>query len=182
MRKAVFLDRDGVINRDHGYVHTIEEFEFIPGTLQACARLSQAGYQLVVVTNQSGIARGYYDEGQFRALSQWMGRQFAEAGAPLLGVYFCPHHPEKGLPKYVGECECRKPNPGMLLQAAEEHDLDLANSVMIGDKDGDIEAGRRAGVATCIQVCSGKPVDGSSLPDWIADDLAGAADWLLGKK
>ncbi|BDY05585.1 D-glycero-beta-D-manno-heptose 1,7-bisphosphate 7-phosphatase [Ferrimonas sp. YFM] len=182
VRKAVFLDRDGVINLDHGYVHKIDEFEFVPGSLEACARLYKAGYQLVVVTNQSGIARGYYTEEQFHTLSQWMSERFAEAGAPLLGVYFCPHHPEKGLPQYIGECQCRKPNPGMLLQAAQEHDLDVASSVMVGDKPGDVEAGRNAGVATCIQVRSGKPVDGASGADWIADDLAGAAQWLLGKK
>ena len=159
MHKAVFLDRDGVINIDHGYVHRIEDFEFVPSALEACAALSAAGYKLIVVTNQSGIARGYYDESQFETLSQWMCAQFEQAGASIQAVYFCPHHPSKGNVPYVGDCDCRKPKPGMLLTGALEHDIDLTQSIMVGDKASDMEAGKSAGVAHTVMVRSGKKLD-----------------------
>ena len=111
MKKAAFLDRDGVINIDRAYVHKIDDFEWIPGVLGAARRLRDAGFSLVVVTNQSGIGRGYYSEEDFDRLTDWMKARFAEAGAPLAGVYFCPHHPEKALDKYRIDCGCRKPRP-----------------------------------------------------------------------
>ena len=141
MRKAAFLDRDGVINIDHAYVHKIEEFDWVPGVLEAARALSEAGYLLVVVTNQSGIGRGYYDEAAFTRLTDWMKARFAEAGAPVAGVYFCPHHPEKANPPYRMDCDCRKPRPGMLLKAAEDLGIDLSTSIMFGDKPGDMTAG-----------------------------------------
>ncbi|TKB53366.1 D-glycero-beta-D-manno-heptose 1,7-bisphosphate 7-phosphatase [Ferrimonas aestuarii] len=179
MHKAVFLDRDGVINVDHGYVHRIEDFEFVPGALEACASLSAAGYKLIVVTNQSGIARGYYDEAQFETLSQWMCAQFEQAGASIEAVYFCPHHPSKGNAPYVGDCDCRKPKPGMLLKGAREHNVDLTLSIMVGDKAGDMEAGKSAGVAHTIMVRSGKKLDDTSGATVVVDDLAKAAEWVL---
>ncbi|QIZ76848.1 D-glycero-beta-D-manno-heptose 1,7-bisphosphate 7-phosphatase [Ferrimonas lipolytica] len=180
-QSAVFLDRDGVINVDHGYVHDVESFEFIPGTLEACVKLHRAGYALIVVTNQSGIARGYYDEQQFLQLSQWMREQFQQAGAPLTDVYYCPHHPDKGNAPYIGKCECRKPEPGMLLRAAKEHNIDLSDSIMIGDKYGDMLAGKLAEVRQCVLVRSGKSVDGKGevLADSVEDNLAAAAEWVL---
>ncbi|WP_298443534.1 D-glycero-beta-D-manno-heptose 1,7-bisphosphate 7-phosphatase [uncultured Ferrimonas sp.] len=180
-QKAVFLDRDGVINIDHGYVHTVDTFDFVPGTLEACAQLHQAGYALVVVTNQSGIARGYYDEAQFQRLSQWMCDQFAAVGAVITQVYFCPHHPSKGNAPYVGDCQCRKPQPGMLVMAAQQHQLDLSQSIMIGDKAGDMEAGQQAGVKHTLLVRSGKQVDaaGEALADAVLDNVAAAAQWIL---
>jgi len=146
-RRAAFLDRDGVINVDHGYVHRREDFEFLPGVLAACAQLHRLGYALVVVTNQAGIGRGLYGEDDFQRLTEWMGGEFAAAGAPLAGVYHCPHHPEAALPVYRRVCACRKPAPGMLLAAARELSLDPARSVLFGDKVSDIEAGAAAGVA-----------------------------------
>jgi len=149
-RRAAFLDRDGVINVNHGYVIRQQDFTFVPGTLEACATLSRSGLALVVVTNQSGIGRGYYDEASFAVLTAWMRACFAAAGAPLAGVYHCPHHPTEALPFWRLDCDCRKPAPGMLLRAAAELNLDLAGSLMFGDHDSDLEAARAAGVATRI--------------------------------
>lgn len=145
-RPAAFLDRDGVINLDHGYTIRVEDFEFVPGTLDACRALVKAGYALVVVTNQSGIGRGMYSEQDFHALTQWMRTQFEAAQAPLAGVYFCPHHPLEAQDEYRCECACRKPAPGMLLEAARELNLDLSRSVLFGDRASDLQAARAAGI------------------------------------
>ena len=120
MKRAAFLDRDGVINIDHAYVHDREHFEWVPGVLEGARMLTDAGFLLVVVTNQSGIGRGYYTEADFHALTDWMCGVFAEAGAPIAAVRFCPHHPEKALGLYRRECRCRKPQPGMILDAAKD--------------------------------------------------------------
>jgi len=159
-RRAAFLDRDGVINFDHGYVFRRENFEFVPGTLAACARLHGQGFALVVVTNQSGIGRGLYGEDDFRRLTDWMRGEFAAAGAPLAGVYHCPHHPQATLPEYRRSCDCRKPAPGMLLAAARELALDLGRSVLFGDKVSDIEAAAAAGVPQRVLLGT----DGSVIP------------------
>ena len=145
-RRAAFLDRDGVINIDHGYTYRIEDFSFVPGTLDACCALVEVGYALVVVTNQSGIGRGLYTEQDFHALTAWMQAQFAQASAPLAGVYFCPHHPTEAHGDYRRQCDCRKPAPGMLLRAAQELHLDLSRSVLFGDRASDLQAARAAGV------------------------------------
>lgn len=146
MHKALFLDRDGVINVNHGYVHTPETFDFINGIFALCERFQLAGYKLVVVTNQSGIGRGMYTEDTFLALTQWMKACFAEHSVVIDAVYFSPFHPTKGQGKYRRESECRKPAPGMLLQAQRELDIDMASSVMIGDKASDMQAALSAGV------------------------------------
>jgi D-glycero-D-manno-heptose 1,7-bisphosphate phosphatase len=149
-RPALFLDRDGVINLNHGYVHTIERFDFVDGIFETARTAHDAGMALVVVTNQAGIGRGYYDEATFAALSEWMRGRFADAGAPIAAVYHCPHHPEAALGPYRVRCDCRKPEPGMLLRARDALGLDLGRSVLIGDHASDILAGRRAGVGTTI--------------------------------
>lgn len=146
MRRALFLDRDGVINVDHGYVHTPEKFEFVDGIFELCRAARQFGYLLVVVTNQAGIGRGYYGEDDFHCLSGWMCEQFRMRGADIAKVYFCPDHPEHGIGRYRRESPMRKPNPGMILAAAADFDLDLASSLLVGDKISDIDAGRAAGV------------------------------------
>lgn len=150
MKKAAFLDRDGVINIDHAYVHRFEDFEFIPGVLQAARMLVEAGFELIVVTNQSGIGRGYYTQDDFLALDARVRKVFADAGAPITDVYFCPHHPSKALEPWRCECSCRKPAPGMILKAIKEHDIDPAFSVMFGDKQSDMQAALAAGIGVRV--------------------------------
>ena len=150
MEKALFLDRDGVINVDHGYLYKSSEVEFVEGIFDLCQRFQSAGYLLVVVTNQSGIGRGYYSEEDFHTLSAWMTQQFAEKGLSINKFYFCPHHASGAQGEYRKDCQCRKPKPGMLLQAAKELDIDLTKSVLVGDKFSDVQAGQGAGVKRCI--------------------------------
>lgn len=151
-RKALFLDRDGVVNRDINYLHRIEDVEFIEGIFDLCRKAHSQGYLLVIITNQAGIGRGYYTEEDFHHLMKWMSKRFAEEGCPLTAYYYCPHHPEAGKGEYLKVCDCRKPKPGMLLQAAREYDIDLANSIMLGDRESDIEAGKAARVGKCVLV------------------------------
>lgn len=145
-RPALFLDRDGVINVDHAYVYKKENFDFIDGIFELVAAAKRAGYLVVVVTNQAGIGRGYYTPEDFHILMDWVGEQFAANGGALDAVYYCPHHPQHGIGEYRQDSEDRKPGPGMLLRAARELDIDLARSVMIGDKASDVEAGKAAGL------------------------------------
>ena len=181
MRRAVFLDRDGVINVDRGYVHRPEDFEFLPGVLDAAARLSSGGWALVVVTNQSGIARALYSEEAYRVLTRHMEQAFIRAGAPLAGVYHCPHHPQGRIPALAIDCACRKPAPGLLLRARDELGLSMAESVLVGDKPSDIEAARRAGVGRAYLLCSAPsdPPVGEPLPDGVFDSLARCVDHLM---
>lgn len=150
LRRAAFLDRDGVINLDRGYVYRVEDFTFVPGVLEAAHRLHCAGFVLVVVTNQSGIGRGLYSPADFDALTAWMAQRFAAAGAPLGRVYFCPHHPTQARGSYRIACACRKPAAGMLRDAARDLDLDLPRCVMFGDRESDLLAAQTAGVATRV--------------------------------
>jgi len=166
LRPALFLDRDGVINVDHAYVHRIEDFEFVDGIFELCLQAQHAGMAVVVVTNQAGIGRGYYTEQQFSALTAWMCAQFAERGVAIDGVYFCPSHPEHGIGIYRCDSFDRKPNPGMLLRARDQLGLDLIKSVLVGDKISDIQAARAAGVGCAILIEDGSPAnDGDVAPD-----------------
>jgi D-glycero-D-manno-heptose 1,7-bisphosphate phosphatase len=146
VKAAAFLDRDGVINIDRGYVFRREDFEFVPGTLDAARELKSMGLALVVVTNQSGIARGYYGPEQFSGLTDWMKETFAAHGAALDGVYFCPHHPTEGEAPYRRDCNCRKPAPGLLLDAMRDLNIDVRRSVLFGDKASDLQAALAAGI------------------------------------
>lgn len=152
IRKALFLDRDGVINVDHGYVCTPERTEFIDGIFNLCRAAKQRGYLIVVVTNQAGIARGYYSEQDFLIYMDWMRSVFVEHDAPLDAVYYCPHHPTDGIGSYLRACECRKPEPGMILAAQRDLGIDLKQSVLVGDKPSDLQAGEAAGLGTCVGV------------------------------
>ena len=158
---AIFLDRDGTINVDHGYVHEIDEFEFIDGVIDAMRELKNMGYALIIVTNQSGIARGKFTEAQFETLTEWMDWSLADRGVDLDGIYYCPHHPDAGYPEerkeYKIKCTCRKPAPGMLLQAAKDWNIDMGQSYMIGDRSSDVQAGENAGCKASIQIEMNKP-------------------------
>lgn len=171
-RPAVFLDRDGTLNEDTGYVGRAENVRWLPGVPRALAALRRAGRLLVVATNQSGIARGYYDAAAVNALHVWMNEQLRPLGAHIDAFYFCPHHPD-----IDGPCGCRKPAPGMLLRAAAELGIDLDQSWMIGDKMSDAAAGRAAGCRPVLLTTA--PPDAGTAPLVRVPDLAAAARFIL---
>lgn len=144
--KALFLDRDGVVNVDYGYVHKKEDFHFIDGIFSLAAAALREGFLIIIVTNQAGIGRGYYTEAQFHELMDWVKDEFRRRGAALHAFYFCPCHPTHGIGSYKKESPFRKPAPGMLLQAASDYNIDLKASLMVGDSLTDMEAGRTAGI------------------------------------
>ncbi len=147
-RAALFLDRDGVINRDFGYVGDRARFVFEDGIFDLARRARAHGYALIVVTNQSGIGRGYFSDRDFRVLTEWMAAQFHAAGAPLTAVYYCPCHPESTIREYRRDCDCRKPASGHFRRALVDWDLDASRSIMLGDRERDLAAAKSAGVAT----------------------------------
>jgi D-glycero-D-manno-heptose 1,7-bisphosphate phosphatase len=150
VNKAIFLDRDGVINVDHGYVHKVKDFQFIDGIFEFCHLAVAKDYLIIVITNQAGIGRGYYTEMDLDFLTNWMCKKFFDENLKISKMYFSPYHPVYGLGKYKKDEQSRKPNPGMIQQAVREFRLDLNNSVLIGDKVTDIQAGQSAGVKTNI--------------------------------
>jgi D-glycero-D-manno-heptose 1,7-bisphosphate phosphatase len=149
-KRALFLDRDGVINTEINYLYKIEDFEFVDGIFDLCRAAVEHDYRIIVVTNQSGIARGYYGEADLEKLTKWMMREFAGYGIEISKVYACPHLIDADLEPYRCDCPARKPNPGMLLQAKEDFNLDLSKCIFIGDKASDMEAGLRAGIGSLI--------------------------------
>ncbi|WP_437610331.1 D-glycero-beta-D-manno-heptose 1,7-bisphosphate 7-phosphatase [Erwinia sp. V71] len=171
---AIFLDRDGTINVDHGYVHEIDNFEFIDGVIEAMQQLKKMGFALVLVTNQSGIARGMFSEDQFMQLTEWMDWSLADRDVDLDGIYFCPHLPDASEEAYRQQCDCRKPQPGMLLAAQQELHIDMSASYMVGDKLEDMLAAKAAGVGKKVLVRTGKPVteEGEAVADWVINSLA----------
>ena len=138
MRKAVFLDRDGTINVEREYIYRIEDFDYVEGIIEALLLLKHLGYQLVIITNQSGIARGYYTEEDFRHLNTWMLSDLKKSGIEISNVYYCPHHPEGKIRKYAIKCTCRKPETGLFWQAQEELQIEMNGSYAIGDKMRDL--------------------------------------------
>ncbi|WP_088536648.1 D-glycero-beta-D-manno-heptose 1,7-bisphosphate 7-phosphatase [Geobacter sp. DSM 9736] len=180
-KRAVFLDRDGTINVDTDYVHRAEDFEFIPGAPEAIRLLKEAGLVVVVVTNQSGIGRGYYDEEALADLHRYLDTELAPVGASIDAYYFCPHHPEHAVGDYRVDCSCRKPLPGMLEQAACDLDLDLRRSFMVGDKLSDVEAGLQAGCRTLLVRTGYGDKAAPSVPEGVTvcDDLMSAARSIL---
>jgi D-glycero-D-manno-heptose 1,7-bisphosphate phosphatase len=181
---ALFLDRDGVINVDKGHVGRVEDFEFLPGIFALCCIAQHAGLVPIVITNQAGIGRGYYSEHDFQTLTEWMLAEFRARGVGIGRVYHCPYHPDAGLTEYRRESFDRKPNPGMILRARDDFGLDLSRSVLVGDKDSDIAAGRAAGVGFNIKLVPELEGDNASdrlefatlqaIGDWLADAFAGA--------
>jgi D-glycero-D-manno-heptose 1,7-bisphosphate phosphatase len=176
-RKALFLDRDGVINVEKNYVHRIADFEFMSGIFELCAQAQVLDYRLVVITNQAGIARGYYSEADYQHLTDWMLEQFRTHGITIDRVYHCPYHPTAGVGEYRQESFHRKPNPGMILQARDALGLDLSCSVLVGDKASDIEAGIAAGVGHNLLLGSGGASDLAQLE---FHSLAAIRDWIAG--
>jgi len=150
--KVVFLDRDGVINKEVGYLHKISDFKFINGVFDSCNFFLSLGFKIIVITNQSGIARGIYKEEDFYKVNNWMINKFQEKGISILDVLYCPHGPNEG-------CECRKPKPGLFLNAKKKYDINMKKSWMIGDKETDIEAANNAGITQTILVRSGHEID-----------------------
>lgn len=150
--KTIFLDRDGVINKEVNYLHNIDDFEFIDGVFEACRHFQKLGYEIIIITNQSGIARGYYTEFDYQLITKWMLDQFEERNVKILDVFHCPHGPDSS-------CNCRKPKPGMLLKAINQYGIDMKRSWMIGDKDVDIKAANAANIQNTIMVKSGHPID-----------------------
>ena len=146
LRPAAFLDRDGVINRDVGYIGDRSRFEFLPGVAEAIRLLNEAGYWVFVVTNQSGIARGLFTEDQFLELTDWMLAELASQGARIDRVFYCPHHPEEGQGEYRVDCDCRKPRPGMILEAIQTFPVTKEGSFLIGDSERDVQAAAEAGI------------------------------------
>jgi D-glycero-D-manno-heptose 1,7-bisphosphate phosphatase len=143
---ALFLDRDGVINVDHGYVCSADRTDFIDGIFDLVRLANENGYLVIVITNQAGIARGYYTEEQFQEYMSWMRSEFVRHDAKIDSVFHCPHHPTEGVGEYWRKCSCRKPAPGMILDAQRQFALDLSRSIFVGDKDSDMQAGMAAGV------------------------------------
>ncbi len=175
---ALFLDRDGVINHEVGYLHKKEDIVWMDGIFDLCRLAVGLGYKLVVVTNQAGIGRGFYSQAQFDALTDWMKRQFVAQGAPLSEVYSCPYHPEHGLGEYRREHEDRKPGPGMLLRAARDLDLDLAHSVLVGDRHTDIAAAHAAGLAQAFLLQGTEENEPCPFPHMNIASLMEVANWL----
>jgi D-glycero-D-manno-heptose 1,7-bisphosphate phosphatase len=176
-RKAAFIDRDGVLNEERAFVHRIADFAFVPGAVEALQILQAAGYALVVITNQSGIARGLYSEAEYLALTAHMRERLQASGVRLDAVEHCPHLANAPIERFRVDCDCRKPKPGMLRRAIAALDIDPAGSFLVGDRLSDIEAGRRAGIGYCFLVRTGHPLPGDAVAraDAVYDDLLACA-------
>jgi D-glycero-D-manno-heptose 1,7-bisphosphate phosphatase len=176
-RRAAFIDRDGVLNEERAFVHRREDFALLPGAVAALRLLEAAGYLLVVVTNQSGIARGIYSEADYLALTEHMRAELAAAGVSLDAVEYCPHLPDAPLERYRLDCDCRKPRPGMLLRAAQALDIAPGASFLVGDRLSDLEAGRAAGIGRCFLVRTGYalPEEAVARADAVYEDLLACA-------
>jgi rfaE bifunctional protein nucleotidyltransferase chain/domain len=181
-RKCVFLDRDGVINVDSGYIGNPADFQLIDGVPEALNSLISSGFAVVIVTNQSGIARGYFSEEQYEAVNAYMLKELATRGVHIDGVFHCPHHPDSLIPQYARVCGCRKPAPGLIMRAQRELGLSVADSILIGDKDSDIQAGHKAGVGLSYLVGSKAKTDEgkkTTLPDECFENLKEAVEFIL---
>jgi len=180
------VDRDGTLNEQMGYINHPSRLKVLPGVSHAVHRLNQAGFKVVVISNQSGVARGYFPETLVDEVNQDLTEKLAGEGAKLDGVYVCPHHPSAEVPAYRQDCDCRKPRPGLILRAAREMDLDLPRSFAVGDRLADVDCARRAGVrSVLVRTGYGRGEEKYLLPaaeikpDFVAEDLNEAVDWIL---
>jgi D-glycero-D-manno-heptose 1,7-bisphosphate phosphatase len=188
LRPAVFMDRDGCLTEEVGYVNHPSRIHLLPRTAAAVRRLNQAGFVAVMVTNQAGVARGYFSEETVHEANRHMVGELEAGGARLDGLYVCMHHPREGQPPYRADCDCRKPRPGLLTRAAAELGLDLRASVMVGDKLSDVAAGHAAGAAGVLVLTGyglgeweSRPPGEEIKPDHVAPDLLDAVDWALAR-
>ncbi|MFA5113820.1 MAG: D-glycero-beta-D-manno-heptose 1,7-bisphosphate 7-phosphatase [Candidatus Margulisiibacteriota bacterium] len=180
--RAVFVDRDGTIIEDSGYISTPKEVHFLPGSIEALRQLNQAGFKVIVITNQSGVARGFFSEDMVQTIDKFIHKQVLSGGGHIDAFYYCPHHPEHGVYPYRQECACRKPSPGMIKQAAQDHHLDLGRSFMVGDHSCDVRAGKTAGVRTVFVLTGHGSREKAKLadkPDHTAPSLAEAVAWII---
>ena len=183
---GVFIDRDGTLSEEVGYINHLSRFHVYPWSAEAIRNLNLKGLKAIVVTNQAGVARGYFEESLIHEVHEKLRDELRQAGAYLDAIYYCPHHPSVGKPPYQRECDCRKPKPGMLLRAANEFEIDMKRSFVIGDRYGDIELARNAGTQS-IFVLSGYGLgeyeyqrqNWKVQPDWIAKNLLEAAEIIL---
>lgn len=190
MDKIVFLDRDGTINREVEYLYRPSDLEILPGIPESLRKLKNHGFKLVVVTNQAGVARGYYKEEDVKHLHEYLNEQLAKDGAAIDGFYYCPHHPVHGIGKYKAECSCRKPQTGMFEMAEKHFSVDKTHSYMIGDKLLDTEAGKRFGVSSILVGTGyGKEIYNTLTDEekkqafqFYAPDMKAAVDWILKKE
>lgn len=188
-RPAVFLDRDGTLTEEVGYVNHPRRLRLLPRSARAIRRLNEAGIAAIVVTNQAGVARGYFSEEVLQAVNAALVAQLEHEGAHLDAIYVCPHHPTEGEPPYRVDCDCRKPKPGLLHRAAADHGLDLTRSTLVGDRPSDLVAARAVGAAAVL-VLTGYglgeweyrrarfPLE----PDHVAPDLLDAVEWVLARR
>lgn len=174
MQLSLFLDRDGVINEEVDYLFKAEDFIFTRGCIDALQSWSKAGHNIFIVTNQSGIGRGYYTEDDFAQLTQWMLTVMAQHNISITDIAYCPHHPTKAMPPYQLDCDCRKPAPGMFNQLMQRHNIAPQNAIMVGDKTTDLAAAEAAGITECYLVKTGHKFDERDVPvRWhIADTLS----------
>lgn len=182
---AVFVDRDGTLIEDVGYLSSVDQIKLIPKATEALKILKSCGYKIIVISNQSGVARGYFDEASVQTINREVLKIFSGNGALIDGIYYCPHHTAYGSAPYRKECDCRKPAPGMILQAKKEHNLDLSNSCIIGDKRTDIVTGKNLNIPAILVLTGyGKEEkakimrDKNPKPNFIADDIYQAALWI----
>lgn len=172
MNKAVFLDRDGTINKEVNYLYRKEDFNFIPKTIEAIKIFHELGYKVIVITNQAGVARGYYKEQDIEILHRYVDKLLIAENTYIDAYYYCPHHPEGSVERYKIKCNCRKPNNGMIYHAVKDFNIDLRESIIIGDKEIDIQTGKSAGIGKCVLVRSGHIVDEfNTVADSIYDSL-----------
>jgi len=176
-KKAVFLDRDGVINEDKGYVHKIKDFFIYPEVFPALRKLQESGFKLIVITNQSGIAVGYYTEEDFHNITKYMLNLLEKEDIKIEKVYYCPHHPEGIIPELKMKCNCRKPESGMIKQAIKEFDIDPSNSFLIGDKETDIMAGHKEGIKSIlVKTGQGMKYVKDTKADFVAKNILDAVE------
>lgn len=185
-KPAVFLDRDGTLNEEAGYINHLDRFRLLPGVPEAIKRLNRAGILAVVVTNQSGVARGYFDESLVREVHEKLHQELEQHGAHIDGIYYCPHHPSVGSSQYRKECDCRKPGIGMIEKAVNDLPIDLTRSYSVGDRIKDVYFGSRAGLKSVLVLtgygrgefeyqCQTWQIE----PDYIAEDLRRAVEWIV---